>query len=259
MKKIIFYFSLIVVVLALVIIIINNEEKSPSKLLSVLQYHSHLAEEKQEIEIILYTNDLGHPIVDVASYASVYLINKDESKKLQLYLNKIVKAHQEQYLNETYNQFILYLELPYLDQDYKIDEAYLQIELINGDQYLIEIGGFSLMRSSTAVKHLDWNGLNGVKQEGMHLSRLYQIFIDYVSLNETIEQIAIGVDYSVSFVVKQQRIVIEIAYENILLFNVPIRITYANGEHQTISNFRYIIDYQILKESGMLIRTYVLN
>jgi hypothetical protein len=49
---------------------------------------------------------------------------------------------------------------------------------------------------------------------------------------------------------------IHIPEESYLLSNVPIIIYAVDGSIQTIANFRYLIDYQILKESGPLIHTY---
>jgi len=259
MNHAVFYFSLVAIFLSMAVVILNNQEKMPSKLISVLRYYSYIDSDNNEMEVVLYLNDLKHPIVDVTSYENTYLTNRDETKKIETFINKIAIGHTEYYLGETYTQIILSLGLPYLNQDYLIEEALLNIELLNGDEYSIEIGEFSLMRDHNYISNLEWSGLKGLKNENQFTARLSKIFVDYFLLNKPILEIYIGVDFLVNFSVEENQLILQIPCEDMLLLRVPIRIIYENGEIETIPSFRYLIDYQILKESGFLIRTYVLD
>ncbi|MFH0767854.1 MAG: hypothetical protein ABH890_01105 [Bacillota bacterium] len=211
------------------------------------------------MEIALYTNDIEHPIAYFPSYASIELCNQAETKKLLMPLEKLSYGFEENYLNETYYQIILYLKLPDLDQDFLIEDLWINIFLVNDDHYTFSLGAFSLMAEKSNTSALEWNALDGKKNAQSYLSRLGTIEIEYQSLNKTVETILIGIEYAIDYVIEADKIVLTIPLENMLLDNVPIIIRFTDGTKQTISNFRYMIDYQILKESGMLIETYALN
>ncbi len=259
MKHIAFIFSLVVVMSMMAIIIINHQEKVPIRLLSVQKYYSYLYQEDLKMEISLYLNDIDHPIAHASSYETVELTNPSESKKLDLELSKITYGYEEIYLNESYQQMTLHLLLPDLGEDFLIEELMMTISLVNGETYTISLGVLSLISLESSSDALDWSALEGHKNENLFISRLGTIQIEYTELNQTIETIKIGINYPTDFSVEQNIITLSIPNENFLMDDVPIIVYFEDGSIETISNFRYMFDYQILKESGMLISTYALN
>lgn len=259
MKHIAFIFSLVVVMSMMAIIIINHQEKVPIRLLSVQKYYSYLYEDELKMEISLYINDIDHPIAFASSYEVIELTNPNESKKLDLELSKITYGYEEIYLNERYQQITLHLVLPDLGENFIIEDLMMNIVLVNGDTYAISLGVLSLISLESNSDALDWSALEGQKNENLFISRLGSIRIEYAELTQNIETIMIGIDERVEFTVLPNVILLSIPNENILLDDVPIIIYFEDGTIQTIANFRYMFDYEILKESGMLISTYALN
>jgi len=256
MKSLLFYVSVILLISMLVILIKENEVKFEKRILTVAQYYSYLSMDEGTMEIPFYLNEENHPLSNQESYMSVYFSNADETKKIQMHLKDIHDGHVETYLSGTYHQYLLVLELPYLNYDFFIQDLYMHVELTNNDQYEFYLGSFSLSYIENSEEVLHWSGLNGNKAENEFLSRLYEIYIDYDSMSSEISQIEIGVDYDVSFSIHEGRITLTIPKDSYLLNEVPIIIYYVNNQIQVIHPFRYLVDYQILKESGPLITAY---
>jgi hypothetical protein len=259
MKSFLFYVTVILLVSLLVIIIKQNEVMIEKRVLTVAQYYSYRSVEEGRMEVPIYLNEEKHPLSNPESYLSIYFSNLDESKKIEMPLKEIQYGHVETYLNGIYHQYLLVLELPYLDHDFLIEDLYMHIELINMDQYSFYLGSFSLVYLSDSENVMDWTGLNGSKEEHCFLSRLKKIYIDYDRLEVEIDRIEIGVDMEVLFTIHENRITLDIPDGDYLLNDVPIIIYYSNQQIQIIDNFRYLVDYQILKESGPLINAYALN
>jgi len=259
MKSFLFYVTVIILVSALVIIIKQNEVMIEKRVLTVAQYYSYRSVEEKRMEVPIYLNEEKHPLSNPESYLSIYFSNLDESKKIEMPLKEIQYGHVETYLSGVYHQYLLVLELPYLDHDFLIEDLYMHIELINMDQYSFYLGSFSMVYLLDSEDLLDWTGLNGSKKEHTFLSRLQEIYIDYESLVGEIDRIEIGVHMEVVFTILENRITLEIPDADFLLNDIPIIIYYNDNQIQIIDNFRYLVDYQILKESGPLINAYALN
>ncbi|MCR3905892.1 MAG: hypothetical protein NUK62_02520 [Tenericutes bacterium] len=259
MKNIIFYITVIILSGLMIVIITNNQEKVSPKVITVSKSYAYHYDPNQSIEIPLYLNQANHPLSELTSYSSVYISNEDHSKKLELELIRVVKGHEESYLNERYQLYTLTFNMPYLDNLFDIDDCYLNINLINDDNYEFIIGTFSLYHVHTSTNHLNWTSLSGMKKEHTFLSRINKIIIEYDTLTEMIDYIEIGPYIESTYELTENQLIIHIESDDYLLDNVPIIIYYASNEQQVIENFRYIIDYQILKESGMLIHIYALN
>ncbi|MBU1093646.1 MAG: hypothetical protein KKH01_04205 [Firmicutes bacterium] len=259
MKHVVFIFSLVVIVFMMALLIINHQEKVPMRLLSVQKYYSYLYEEGIEMKVSLYVNDIDHPIAYALSYDKIELMNADESKKLEMSLDKITLGYEESYLNETYHEMTIHMFLPDLGENYVIEDLFMHMVLLDGQDYLISLGTLSLMSISSDTNALDWTALEGHKAPDLFISRLGIINIEYLNLEQPIEQIRIGIDYSISFETQSEKIILTIPDEDMLLDDVPIVIYFSDGAIQTIANFKYMFDYEILKESGLLITTYALN
>ncbi len=211
------------------------------------------------MKVSLYINDIDHPLAHAQSYEAIELSNSDESKKLEMQLTKITYGYEEVYLNEIYQQMTLYMPVPDLGEDFLIHDLMMHVILVNGDTYEISLGTLSLISIDTMTEALNWTSLEGHKNDNLFISRLGNIYIEYVDLNLNIQTIKIGIDYFIDFKIEPTMITLDIPKQDILLDDVPIIIYFDNGSIQTIANFRYMFDYEILKESGMLISTYALN
>ncbi|MBE0700940.1 MAG: hypothetical protein IH571_04570, partial [Acholeplasmataceae bacterium] len=195
-------------------------------------------------------------------YERMFIANEDESKKLELNLQSIQVGQMESYLNESFQKMTWIVDMPFLENDYKLEDGFIHLELINLESYVFFIGDMHLIYPKDASNDLNWIGLHGTKKENSFLSRLDAIFVEMDAIAVEIEAVLIGIEHAVTFEISGETLVLRIPYENALLFNVPIIIRYqhqGNVKTQYIENFKYVVDYQILKESGPIIYAYALN
>jgi len=259
MKHLISYFTIILIAIFMVLIIRHNEPVLSPKIITVSKYYSYLYSSDQKISIPIYLNIGHHPLSDFESYQNTYISNEEESKKLEISLVAVEKFGVETYLNDEYHIYHLIFSMPYLASDYYIEDCYLNIILANDEAIKVYIGKMSLIYLDSDSNLFDWSSLSGIKKENSFLSRLSEIHIDFFENNQDIESIYLGMDLEVTFEKESSKLIIYIPYQSYLLDNVPIIITFSNTEKQGIMNFKYIVDYHILKESGPLIHTYALD
>ena len=81
----------------------------------------------------------------------------------------------------------------------------------------------------------------------------------YIGLLKPITQIEIGTHVNLSFQMIEDTLTIHIPNDDYLLYDVPLRLHFDDGTTFTMPNFMYIVDYQILKESGPMINVYQLD
>lgn len=258
MKHIIFYMSLVLVAILLVVLIKINQEIIPLKLYTVDTYYSYMIKEDETIDVIFYLNG-KHPLNDQKNYMEVNLSSKDLNEMLSLSIDELKSVGHESYLGETYTKYMLKLNMPSINQSFVIDDLYLNVRLLNDDSYQFYLGSLSLYLSSDTCDALEWHALEGIKKEQSKLSRLYQIYISYQSLSKGINDIYIGFEHPVTFDIYDDKITLTIEDESQLLYGCPIVITFSDYTSLVIDYFLYINDYEILKESGMLLHGYVLS
>jgi len=259
MRNLIFYLCVGLLSATLVVISINNVPKRIRKVIFVETTYTYLAKENLEMDVFLYVNMKNDPLTDQNAYDYLYLSNLGDTKRLEVSVKGISSSHYETYLGEDYLKCRLTLVMPYLFGHFEIKDLYLSVFLENREHYQFQLGSLFISDIESTSNHFDWIGLNGIKKENVLLSRLGEIHIDYHQLNNPISELSLGTDDQVSFSLMQDKLIISIAQKNSLLYNVPIIITYADGTHQVIDNFPYIIDYQVIKESGPLLNVYALN
>lgn len=259
MKHIIFYVSVSVIAIFMVILIRSHDEKSTPMLLTVQTDYTYLYQASEDIRIPLYLNLKEHPLTDIHLYQQTSLQNEAGTKKIELHLTSIQKGHKEHYLNDVYQVYELIFEMPYLASYYYLEDAYLSIYLENDDTYLFYVGRFEIDYEKGSSEALDWYELYGFKKENDFTSRLHIIHLAYHKMDVMIETIKIGQHQLVNHHILDDHLSIEISYEAYLLYQCPIYIYFVDGSMQTISNFRFFMDYQILKESSLLIHHYGLS
>lgn len=259
MKTFIFYGFSVLCAVFLALFIINNQEKPSAKLLSVETTYTFLYEENGTIYISLYINDLKHPLLYKDLHQDAYIHNEDDSKRLSLTIKDIQIKGKDSYLNEVYHEVIFSFLFPYVGSNYEINSSYISFSLDDGSEFTFFIGDIYLSYQANEVNYLSWNELYASKKEDGYLSRIYEIYLPYQDLNYEIESISIGTDDQVNYVLEDYQVKITIEDDAKLLYDVPIIICYQDDMYQTVPTFRYIIDYQILKESGLLIHAYALD
>jgi hypothetical protein len=259
MKNIIFYLFVVLLSATLVVIFINHVPKRIRKIIFVETTYSYLAKENLEMDVFFYVNMKNDPLTDKNAYDYLYVSNLDDTKRIEVSIKGISSSHYETYLGEDYLKCRLTLVMPYLFGQFEIKDLYLSVYLENRDYYQFKLGSLFISDFENTSNHLDWSGLNGIKREQVLLSRLGEIHIDYQHLHHPILSLTIGTDDQVSFSLMQNKLMIQITHKQALLYNVPIIITFVDGTVQLIDNFPYIIDYQVIKESGPLLNVYALN
>ena len=259
MKHIIFYVLTACCACIIAYIIMHNTEEKHPKLLTIDTTYSYIYDDQQTIEIIFYINHKKHPLNDIRAYDYLYLANEDETKRIEVELKSVSKGHFESYLGETYQQIILQVKCPYVDGYYEIEHVFLKINLVNQQNYMIRLGDLFIHQKESPDQYLVWQSLYGMKSENQFVSRLAEIHVPYETLEKPISSVSIGTNDLITFQLEDNILKITILYQEKLLFQVPVILTFDDESIQIIDNFRYIIDYQLLKESGPLVNIYALN
>ncbi len=259
MKNIIIYMTMLCIACLMVWIIKINDEVNPTKLYTVDTYYSYIVDTNETLDVIFYINQT-HPLSDIDQYLDVDIENETRSMMLSMQPNSLKTVGEEVYLGEAYNKYMLSLDLPSINQSFYIDEAYIDITLVNNNSFIFYIGTVSLFTSEkTVVSSLDWTSLSAKKEQGILKSRLSEIDIEYNRLDKTISHIDLGVDFSVNYDLDDNLLTLMINDENQLFYACPVIIVYETGDIQIIDYFLYINDLQILKESGMMLNGYLLS
>ncbi|PKK93401.1 MAG: hypothetical protein CVV61_04840 [Tenericutes bacterium HGW-Tenericutes-6] len=258
MKKILLYITLILSFSLLIVIGLSMKEDKVSKILTVSTEYLYLYDDDHYMRFMFFVN-VNHPITIKESYDDIYIHDELMHERMTLNIKGIEKSHDESYLNETYHAYEIITDIPYLGIDYKLNDAFITITLQNGDTYTLYLGHLSILKKTSSSSHINWTNLYGIKEDNEHLSRLRYIDLYFDILNEDILKIDIGSMHETSFLLYEDYIRITITEAPFLLYQCPLRIYYQNGDIDTIFTFTYLKDYEILKESGLLVHHGTLN
>lgn len=259
MKHIFIYLSIMILAIICVALIKFNQEVIPTKVYTVDTYYSYVIDRDDTIDLYFYLNKT-HILKDIEAYDFVQVEDDEKSKSLSLDVHALKYIDDEFYLGETYQKYVLMLDMPRLNASFKIDDMYASIYLTNGDHYRFHMGSISLYHANKEeMNHLDWESLSAVKKEGYTMSRIYEIYVEFLSLNQIISYIEIGFEKNVDYSIDDHKLTIHINDEQQLLYATPIMICFMDDTIQIIDYFVYINDFQILKESGHLLNGYELS
>jgi hypothetical protein len=259
MKHFLYYVLVLVISATLVSIVILNQKMIPLKMITVATNYSYVYEDEKDLIIPIYLNSKDHILSLKDSYQMVYLTNELETKKVEVELVKILEDQKEEYLNETFIKYNLYFYLPYLGEDFYIDDLYIHITLLNDISYKFYLGTFTLFHLELKSDQINWVSLYGLKKANSFLSRLSEIHVEFDSLLANIIDIKVDHLTNIIYEVIDHKIIIKLEDNPYLLNYVPIIIYYDNLDIDVIFEFNYVKDYQILKESGQLIYIYALD
>lgn len=136
MKKL--FIPLIILLLSGLIVLNYLAYKSP-KIKKMISQRTIYQTSDDKLNIALYSNYKG-PYQTLEAIESVYLFEK--GKRLEVILLEINKSYDYKYLKETFHKYIYTLTLPVLENHYYMNEAYLEINLKNGESETFLLGSF---------------------------------------------------------------------------------------------------------------------
>ncbi|MGI6359873.1 MAG: hypothetical protein ACOX02_02365 [Acholeplasmatales bacterium] len=136
MKKL--FIPLIILLLSGLIVLNYLAYKSP-KIKKMISQRTIYQTSDDKLNIALYSNYKG-PYQTLEAIESVYLF--EEGKRLEVILLEINKSYNYKYLKETFHKYVYTLTLPVLENHYYMNEAYLEINLKNGESETFLLGSF---------------------------------------------------------------------------------------------------------------------
>ena len=258
-KRILFIISGLLILGAIIAIIITNKEKVSDKIITIQTENNYLYTESKRINFRIYTNKKKHKIHFANNFSHVFLESEDEGQRFELELVDITYSHQEKYINDEYYCYIYSFIMPRLESNLLINEANLNITLINNINYILPIGNFNFMYfSDVGVESvISVDGLFGYKRERSEYSRLAKIIIEYEKkMDFTLEDVNINGKQSLEFKVTNEEIEILIPYQQLALNQAPVILIFSAGGKsitQVIDNYHFFSDYQVLENSGDLV------
>jgi hypothetical protein len=258
MKKVIFYVVSLIVMSIFIWILRNNQKPSETLGLTVMRDYI-LVDGDRFLEVDVFINQKDHLLSEIEYHLVSYLSDSNDSKKLELSLIDITQTHHEIYLNMPFYAYQLRFELPYFGNHYEIHDAYLSLSMIHQKTYRFSIGRLEVFPQIVDNPVMEWHSLIGSKKPLSYQSRLYEITIGIDHLSSEIDSIDIGFKTKAAFWLSENELKIRIPEEPYLRNAMPIIIHFNNGTKQMIHRFVYFYEYQLLKESGPLVRMYALD
>lgn len=256
-KDYVFYGCLSLILIGMFLIIEHNSPQPKTVLISVETTYSKLYDDQTPLTVPIYISAHAHEMLSETYINHIQLIDEDAGFELLIDGYHISYGHQETYVNEVFQQVLFHMEMPYFGRDLTMLNAELIIDMTDGKTHRMPIGQLHLVhRIEGMVNRLDVKSQYGIKQTGDTLSRLHEVHLHVYEQPQGINRMDIG-GIEVSYLLDGMILKLSIPYDDSLLYDVPIRIYYDDGHIDHIDNFIYIIDYEILKESGPLL--YVLT
>lgn len=259
MKRILFYVSVVILAIVMGFILSRIKPKKVVKLVTIDTEYSFLMGDGELANVLYYVNDDAHELTDINAFARIVLEDHLSLSKVELTLYDLEVGHEEVYLGETFKRIILTFMVPKLTEDWIFDDAYLKVETKMQESYEMRLGRVSFFQRSFNDLSYNWQSLDGRKHANDLRSRLGEIDIEFENKIPNIKNIEIGTKAPVTHKVSDTKLTISITQIDYLLYEVPVILTFMDGSKLTISHFRYMIDYMMLKESGPLINVYTLD
>ena len=259
MKKYLFVAIAIMILFAMGFLVSTMKPEERNLLLTVDTEYSFVMGENSKGTVMYYVTDHDHPLTKMNQMMRVIIYDQSVDQRLDVNVVDLEIGHEEIYLKDRYYRIMITFDMPKLSHDMIFDDAYMTIELMDQLSFSMRLGRVSLLYKSADEPYLNWTSLSGLKKEGDLRSRLGEINVSYEGDCPVIDHIDIGTTADITFTCSNQQLIISIDSAFYLLYDVPIIITFHDGTRQVIDNFRYIIDYVILKESGPMINVYTLD
>lgn len=258
MKKI--FLPVIIFLISALIVINYLAYKAPKKSKIISQQQAYSLTEDANLNVLLYANrKTGFQEKDAIK--DVYLINLNETKKLNLQLESIALLHEYKYLEEKYRQYRYNFSLPEINAYYYIEDAYLLIRLKNGHEQTLKIGSFDYYLKEENLNLIELFGRRYedfpcLSSISLKFSLKEDIFVDHLYLSTNLFV------YVGKTVTNDELLTISIPKQDKITNHLALKLTYQlNGEPYT-----EILPYYLFYETnenpldyGFLNNVYLLN
>lgn len=211
------------------------------------------------MEVDLFINQKDHPLIHLEYHLASYLMDVNQTKRLELSLLGIEKTHEERYLNMAFHAFRLRFLLPEFNQTYVMEDAFLNLHLASNKTYTFSVGRLHVFSKKPNAESMIWTALSGSKKPFSYHSRLHEITVKFEQMPVAIASIDVGFNQYASFWIQENTLTIQLPDEPFLRNAMPFIIHFENGERVLFERFIYFHDYQLLKESGPLVNLYALD
>src|SRR5690554_2708415 len=254
MKKFIPFLIIPLLIGLLILLIIDNKEKVISKIMTVSTNYHYLYEDNQTIDVGFYTNNLELPINELALYDNFKLKSENSNTIVNLDLKEVNYSHDEVYLQEVYRNYIFKFVMPNLENDLKIEDAYLNFKLADEGEFELFLGSFKLIVKDD-YKALNWHLAEGSKSDtNNHSISSLKIGIPS-SLATNDFTIDIGLDSNVEYEINEQLLIINIPKLAYFTNNLFVLIS-TDSYTYYLSNTFYTKEYSLLSKASGIINIY---
>ncbi|WP_162140265.1 hypothetical protein [Haploplasma axanthum] len=257
MKKYVLISSVFVCFILLIVLIVTNKKSIDKKFITVDTLYSFLYNENQKIEIEIYINDDEFPLLEKNIYNDFKLHDEKYKKNLSLELVDVTYSHSEMLNNEYFHKYIFKFKMPNLTSDYSIEEAILDISFMNNNKISLKIGDLSLMyiESESEIK---WISIDSKKNDPSDL-QISQIRIELEQIITNIDTISIYPESNLKYSYIGNTLIIDLLKYDLVCNYIPIIIKTKDKQIYTISNHRFLIEYNILENAGKRLNIYDFN
>lgn len=256
MKRLSFYIITVLLAIVLGYFLHNMRPKMIPKVITVDTEYSFLMGDGEVGTLMFYVNDRNHALTKLSSYERIVIYDDSDHHMMELSLVTLSLGHEEIYLSERYFRVLMTFKLPFSNHDFRFNHAYISIDLIDEVHYDFRLGKVFFLKTSHDDVLFDYHMLEGRKKDNDYMSRLHHIYVGLTDIKGDISSIYVNPSREVTFIIEDQMLIITIPYDHYLLYETPIRIQFVDGTIHHVPNFRYMIDYMILKESGPLLNIY---
>lgn len=262
MKKILYILFFVVLVGGLITVAILASIDHSVHFIACQNSYSYVYTPVKKMQFPIYRDQLKHELTNSASYQDISLSDQSDSQKISVELERIDDGGSEFYNKIQYYAIILVIPMPNIGTNIAIDDCFLNIRLINNENYRFKVGSLSLYYyANVGVESaINIQTLDGAKGANPLVSRLEKISIGGIMPNYiTLTSIEVNHHTIIEYAWSGDTLILTLSYEEATLFNTPIIIHYQEGgvdKVQVVDNFTYFQDYEILMNSAPAVNVY---
>lgn len=257
-KKI--FLPVIIFLISILIVINFLAYKSPKETKIISQQQAYSLTDDANLNILLYANRKT-AYQEKEALLDVYLINKDETKKLTLELNTIKPLGEYKYLEEKYKEYRYNFILPEINTYYYLEDAYLFMRLKNGHEKTIKIGSFDYYLKEQNLNLIELSGRRyddfpALSSISLKFLLKEDIFIDHLYLSKDLF-IYVG-----KMITDNELITIKIPKPDKITNHLAIKLTYHIGNEFYTEILPYYLFYETNEnplDYGFLNNVYLLD
>ena len=151
--------------------------------------------------------------------------------------------------------FILRYEIPNLNNNFYIDEAYLDLTLSNNTSYTFKIGSFNIIYLTNGTE-LNWQTIDSKKDNTTDLS-ISKIIVETESdIGEILEVYIESEPLNYSYI--NNTLIISLDNSDLYTNNIPVVITTSDKTYY-LNNHQYVKDYDLIEKANNNFNIYELN